>query len=198
MLSLIGIIVLMPLIIIFSLLIWLQDFKSPFYVADRVGKYGKLFKMIKFRTMYFSSSNTSPISLKGDTRITKFGVFLRKYKFDELPELFNVLIGQMSLVGPRPDVEGYADRLHGEDRFVLKLKPGITGPASLKYSKEEEILVFGTIQYAKLRKKESGKSGVLPLNTGPLPSKVYIQYPQGLQCKTLRSTYSKNCNSIFF
>ena len=138
--SLFGLFLLSPLFVIFFIIIRSTSEGPAFFIQERVGKDGQLFKMIKFRTMYFSSSNTSPISLKGDTRITKFGVFLRKYKFDELPELFNVLIGQMSLVGPRPDVEGYADRLNGEDRFVLKLKPGITGPASLKYSKEEEIL----------------------------------------------------------
>ena len=82
----------------------------------------------------------SSVSVKGESRITPLGAVLRKYKLDELPELWNVLIGDMSLVGPRPDVPGYADRLEGEDRRMLLLKPGITGPASLKYRNEEELL----------------------------------------------------------
>ena len=84
--------------------------------------------------------NGSPIYLKGETRITPLGAKLRKYKLDELPELWNVLLGQMSFVGPRPDVPGYADKLVGEEQKILLLKPGITGPASMKYANEEEIL----------------------------------------------------------
>ena len=116
--------------------------KGPvFFIQERVGKDGKIFKMIKFRAMFVTQEASSTISIKGDIRVTKIGVFLRKYKLYELPELINVLLGQMSLVGPRPDVPGYADKLVGEDRNILKLRPGITSPASLKYSNEEEILV---------------------------------------------------------
>jgi len=96
--------------------------------------------MIKFRSMYISQVSKSTVSVKGDARITDFGKFLRKYKLDELPELLNVLVGEMSLVGPRPDVEGYADKLIGENRNILKLRPGITGPASLKFANEEDLL----------------------------------------------------------
>lgn len=110
-----------------------------FFIQERVGQYGIFFKLIKFRTMYTGHSGV-PISIKGESRITLFGAFLRKYKLDELPELVNVLLGQMSFVGPRPDVPGYADRLVGEDRKILELKPGITCPASLKYFNEEELL----------------------------------------------------------
>lgn len=95
--------------------------------------------MYKFRSMTVAHSGSS-VSVKGESRITPLGAVLRKYKLDELPELWNVLIGDMSLVGPRPDVPGYADRLEGEDRRMLLLKPGITGPASLKYRNEEELL----------------------------------------------------------
>lgn len=95
--------------------------------------------MYKFRSMTVNHSGSS-VSVAGESRITPLGAKLRKYKLDELPELWNVLKGDMSLVGPRPDVPGYADRLQGEDRLVLKLRPGITGPASLKYANEEEIL----------------------------------------------------------
>lgn len=114
---------------------------SPFFIQERVGKNGKLFKMIKFRTMAVGNLGSS-ISVAGEKRITPLGAKLRKYKIDELPELFNVFIGNMSLVGPRPDVPGYADILKGENRNILKLRPGITGPASLKYSNEEEILAL--------------------------------------------------------
>ena len=105
----------------------------------RVGQYGKLFTIIKFRTMSVSHHGSS-ISVAGESRITPLGAKLRKYKLDELPELWNVLIGNMSFVGPRPDVPGYADQLKGEDKDILRLKPGITGPATLKYRNEEELL----------------------------------------------------------
>ena len=110
-----------------------------FYCQERVGKNGRRFKMYKFRSMTVGHSDSS-ISVKGESRITPLGAKLRKYKLDELPELWNVLIGDMSFVGPRPDVPGYADKLEGEDRRMLLLKPGITGPASLKYRNEEELL----------------------------------------------------------
>ncbi|MBI9059637.1 MAG: sugar transferase [Labilibaculum sp.] len=118
-------------------------FKMPdgpaFFKQKRVGRKGKLFTMVKFRSMSVGHSGSS-VSVAGEARITPLGAFLRKYKLDELPGLWNVLVGDMSLVGPRPDVPGYADKLKGEDRKVLELRPGITGPASLKYSNEEEIL----------------------------------------------------------
>ncbi len=129
-----------PLIVLLAIIIKIKEPKYPvFFIQQRIGRDGSLFKMIKFRSMIPNrSSNT--ITSKNDNRITKLGSFLRKWKLDELPELLNILNGDMSLVGPRPDVPGYADNLKGEDRLVLKLKPGITGPASLKYSNEEEIL----------------------------------------------------------
>ncbi len=111
------------------------------FKQKRVGVDGKLFTMYKFRTMTVTHSGSS-ISVKGEGRITPLGALLRKYKLDELPELWNVFIGDMSFVGPRPDVPGYADKLQGKDRDILKLKPGITGPASLKYRNEEELLAF--------------------------------------------------------
>lgn len=114
--------------------------KGPvFFKQKRIGKHGNIFTMYKFRSMLVSHSGSS-VSVKGESRITPFGAFLRKYKLDELPELWNVLKGDMSIVGPRPDVPGYADRLEGSDRRMLLLKPGITGPASLKYRNEEELL----------------------------------------------------------
>lgn len=105
----------------------------------RVGRCGRIFTLVKFRTMR-ADCGGSTVSIAGDSRITPLGAFLRRHKIDELPELWNVLKGDMSFVGPRPDVEGYADRLHGDDRRILELRPGITGPATLKYRREEEIL----------------------------------------------------------
>lgn len=112
-----------------------------FYRQYRVGKDAQLFKIIKFRSMnVIHDGNT--VTVKGESRITPLGAVIRKYKLDELPELLNVLKGNMSFVGPRPDVPGYADKLKNKDRNVLKLKPGITGLASLKYKNEEEILAL--------------------------------------------------------
>ena len=126
--------------------------RSAFFVQKRVGKDGKLFKCHKFRTMTVeptpnpslhkegSSQAWSTVSVAGDSRITPLGAKLRHWKLDELPGLWDVLIGNMSFVGPRPDVPGYADKLQGSDRDVLKLLPGITGPATLKYRLEDEML----------------------------------------------------------
>ena len=140
--SLIGLIVLFPIFIIVPLLVKISSGGPVFFVQKRIGKNGKVFQIIKFRSMAVIQSSDSTISVKGDLRITKFGAFFRKYKIDELPELFNVLRGDMSIVGPRPDVSGYADKLEGEDVLILELRPGITGPASLKYANEEETLAL--------------------------------------------------------
>ena len=106
---------------------------------QRVGRKGRLFTLVKFRTMLVNHGGNS-VSVAGESRITPLGSVLRRWKLDELPELWNVLLGDMSFVGPRPDVPGYADTLTGEDREILQLRPGITGPASMKYRNEEEIL----------------------------------------------------------
>lgn len=138
--SLIGLIILLPVLIIVSILIRVKMPRGPvIFKQKRVGQHGRLFTMYKFRSMSISHSGSS-VSVKGESRITPLGAKLRKYKLDELPELWNVLIGDMSFVGPRPDVPGYADKLEGENRRMLLLKPGITGPASLKYRNEEELL----------------------------------------------------------
>lgn len=138
--SLIGLLCLWPILIIVALLVAAKMPGGPvLFKQKRVGRNGKLFTMHKFRTMTVSHSGSS-VSVAGESRITPLGSVLRKYKLDELPELWDVFIGKMSFVGPRPDVPGYADNLQGEDRLILKLRPGITGPASLKYADEEEIL----------------------------------------------------------
>ena len=110
------------------------------FKQQRIGRFGKTFVVYKFRTMAENGRSNSTITVRGDSRVTWIGRILRKFKFDELPQLFNVFKGEMSFVGPRPDVPGYADRLTGEERKILDLKPGITGPATLAFRNEEEIL----------------------------------------------------------
>lgn len=128
---------------IFPIVAFLIRRKMPggpaFFCQKRVGRGGRLFTCHKFRSMTVKHSGSS-VSVAGDSRITPFGAKLRHYKIDELPELWDVLIGNMSFVGPRPDVPGYADKLEGDDRDVLKLRPGITGPATLKYRLEDEMI----------------------------------------------------------
>ena len=147
--ALIGLLFLWPLLIILAILIKVKMPGGPaFFTQKRVGQHGRLFTMHKFRSMAVSHDDSS-ISVAGEARITSFGATLRKYKLDELPELWDVLIGNMSFVGPRPDVPGYADMLTGDDRRMLELRPRITGPASLKYRDEEELLaqVDNPIEY---------------------------------------------------
>lgn len=135
-----GLLVLWPVLLVVAILIKVKMPGGPvFFVQKRVGKDGKLFDCHKFRTMTVKHSG-STVSVAGDSRITPLGAKLRHWKLDELPGLWDVLIGKMSFVGPRPDVPGYADKLTGDDRDVLKLRPGITGPATLKYRLEDEMI----------------------------------------------------------
>ena len=136
----IGLLCIWWLLIIVAIIIKIKMPGGPaIFKQTRIGRHGKPFTMYKFRTMTVNHSGSS-VSVAGESRITPLGAVLRKYKIDELPELWNVLKADMSFVGPRPDVPGYADALTGDDREVLLLRPGITGPASLKYRNEEEIL----------------------------------------------------------
>jgi lipopolysaccharide/colanic/teichoic acid biosynthesis glycosyltransferase len=138
--SFIGLVFLWPVLFVVAILVKVKMPGGPaFFVQKRVGKGGNLFKCHKFRTMTVKH-NGSTVSVAGDSRITPLGAKLRHWKLDELPGLWDVLIGNMSFVGPRPDVPGYADKLVGEDRDVLKLRPGITGPATLKYRLEDEMI----------------------------------------------------------
>ena len=135
-----GLAVLWPVLVIVAILVKVKMPGGPaFFVQKRVGKDGKLFNCHKFRTMTVKH-NGSTVSVAGDSRITPLGAKLRHWKLDELPGLWDVMIGNMSFVGPRPDVPGYADKLQGDDRDVLKLRPGITGPATLKYRLEDEMI----------------------------------------------------------
>lgn len=136
----IGLLLLWPVLLIVGLLVKIKMPNGPIiFKQKRVGRNGKLFTMYKFRSMTVGHGGSS-VSVAGESRITPFGAKLRHYKLDELPELWNVLIGDMSFVGPRPDVPEYMDKLTGKDRNVLQLRPGITGPASLKYRDEEDLL----------------------------------------------------------
>ena len=137
--SLLGLIILSPVMLAVAVLIRVKMGGPVLFKQERVGKDGKLFTIFKFRTMEEGQDEFS-ISMVGDQRILLLGIKLRKYKLDELPQLWNVLKGKMSFVGPRPDVPGYADLLQGNDREMLKLRPGITGPASLKYRNEEDLI----------------------------------------------------------
>ena len=148
----IGLCFLWPVLLVVAIMIKVKMPGGPaIFTQKRVGKGGNLFTCHKFRTMIpvknnegsnakKGDKNWSSVSVAGDNRITPFGATLRHYKLDELPGLWDVLIGNMSFVGPRPDVPGYADKLEGEDRDVLKLRPGITGPATLKYRLEDEMI----------------------------------------------------------
>ena len=141
--SLIGLVCLSWLYLIVAILIKVKMPEGPvFFVQKRVGRCGKLVKVHKFRSMTVQKKNEAftGIAAIETKRITPLGAKLRRYKIDELPELWDVFIGNMSFVGPRPDIPGYADQLKGDDLEVLRLRPGITGPASMKYRNEEEIL----------------------------------------------------------
>ena len=189
--SLVGLLFLWPVLLIIAIMVKIKMPGGPaFFVQKRVGKNGRLFDCHKFRTMRVQShtestdntekakANTndtngtnastgwSTVSVAGDSRITPFGATLRHYKLDELPGLWDVFIGNMSFVGPRPDVPGYADKLEGADRDVLKLRPGITGPATLKYRLEDEYLanarslVYGFFAASDDYKRCSGEQGL--------------------------------------
>ena len=138
--SIIGLILTWWIILIAWIIASIETKSNGMFIQKRVGKDGKLFNVYKIKTMKKINNINTTITSANDARITKSGKFFRKYKIDELPQLWNVLIGDMSFVGPRPDVPGYADKLEGDDRIILSIRPGITGPASLKYKNEEEIL----------------------------------------------------------
>ena len=138
--AIVGLSIVFPLIALAWVVASIDTRSNGFFIQQRVGKGGTLFSVIKIKSMKKVNGINTTITSSGDARITKCGVFFRKTKIDELPQLWNVLIMQMSFVGPRPDVPGYADRLQGGDRIILSVRPGITGPAQLAYKDEEKIL----------------------------------------------------------
>lgn len=174
--ALFGLLVLWPVLLLVVILIKIKMPGGPaFFCQKRVGKDGKLFICHKFRTMTVNH-NGSTVSVAGDSRITPLGAKLRHYKIDELPGLWDVLIGNMSFVGPRPDVPGYADKLEGADRDVLKLRPGITGPATLKYRLEDEMIA----------------DFVCEIKNEELKVKNGLQIPEGLSDQELAVWYNDN------
>lgn len=164
---------------VFPLVAVLIKIKMPggpaFFCQKRVGKDGKLFTCHKFRTMTVKHSG-STVSVAGDSRITPFGAKLRHYKIDELPGLWDVLIGNMSFVGPRPDVPGYADKLEGDDRDVLKLRPGITGPATLKYRVEDEMIAEFVEQIKAGKNEQVAKFEELPDFSAMTDQEIAVWY----------------------
>lgn len=174
--ALIGLLFLWPVLLVVAIMVKVKMPGGPaLFVQKRVGKGGKLFNCHKFRSMTMNH-NGSTVSVAGDSRITPFGAKLRHYKLDELPGLWDVLIGNMSFVGPRPDVPGYADKLEGDDRDVLKLRPGITGPATLKYRLEDEMIADFVSEV---------KSEKLKVKNG-------VQIPEGLADQELAVWYNDN------
>lgn len=139
-LSALGLVLLWPIIAVAYVVARLETGKSGFYRQDRIGREGRRFQVVKLRTMRDLPGLSSSVTTAADPRVTHFGKFFRRTKIDELPQLWNVLRGDMSFVGPRPDVPGFADRLKGKDREILKIRPGITGPASLRFRNEEALL----------------------------------------------------------
>lgn len=139
-LSFFGLVLSAWLIVIGWFIASIETRSNGFFLQKRIGQYGKPFSVIKIKTMYDRRKDDSTVTTLNDQRITKSGMFFRRSKIDELPQLFNVLVGDMSFVGPRPDVPGYADKLSVEDQIILTLRPGVTGPATLKYRDEETLL----------------------------------------------------------
>ena len=135
-----GLVLTWPIILVAFVVATCDTGANGFYSQTRIGRFGKPFKVVKIRTMRPGADAGSTVTTANDARVTKAGRLLRRSKIDELPQLFNILLGSMSFVGPRPDTPGFADRLQGEDRIVLSVRPGITGPATLRYRNEEAVL----------------------------------------------------------
>lgn len=174
--SFVGLLFLWPVILITAILVKIKMPGGPaFFCQKRVGKDGKLFTCHKFRTMTVKHSG-STVSVAGDNRITPFGAKLRHYKIDELPGLWDVLIGNMSFVGPRPDVPGYADKLEGDDRDVLKLRPGITGPGTLKYRVEDEMIAEFVEQIKAGKNEQVAKFEELPDFSAMTDQEIAVWY----------------------
>lgn len=191
--ALLGLLILWPILLVVVIMVKIKMPGGPaFFVQKRVGKGGKLFDCHKFRTMTVNH-NGSTVSVAGDSRITPLGAKLRHYKLDELPGLWDVLVGNMSFVGPRPDVPGYADKLEGNDRDVLKLRPGITGPATLKYRLEDEMI-------SEYVRKKQAEGDVRPLQEIATEYNDTVIYPDKvrLNCYYYRHySFIKDIEMIF-
>jgi lipopolysaccharide/colanic/teichoic acid biosynthesis glycosyltransferase len=178
--ALILIIVFSPLLILFSFLIWKQDRHSPFYVAPRIGKNEKQFKMIKFRSMIMNADKSGVDSTSAnDSRITPLGSFIRKYKIDELPNFFNILIGEMSFVGPRPNVKRETDLYTNKEKLLLSVRPGITDLASIVFSDEGEILegsINPDLDYNQLIRPWKSRLGIFYVNNRSIWIDIQLMY----------------------
>jgi len=178
--SLILILIFSPLLLIFSFLIWKQDWNSPFYVAPRMGKDEKIFKMIKFRSMIVNADKSGIDSTSADdNRITSLGHFIRKYKIDELPNFFNILFGQMSFVGPRPNVKRETDLYTKEEKKLLSIRPGITDFASIIFSDEGEILKDSSdpdLHYNQLIRPWKSRLGLFYVNNGSIWIDIQLMF----------------------
>ena len=176
--ALIGLFVLSPILIVFLFLIWRQDYKSPFYIALRVGRFGKLFKMVKLRSMIADADKSGVNSTSGDDlRITRVGHVIRRYKLDEFSQLWNVLIGQMSLVGPRPQVKPDVDLYTSEERHLLDVRPGITDLASIVFSDESDILAGSDdpdLRYNQIIRPWKSRLGLLYIKKRSFFVDIYI------------------------
>ena len=179
-LSFILLVIFSPILIIFSLIIWFQDFSNPFYIASRVGKNGNLFNMIKFRTMIVNADKSKVDSTSlNDNRITKLGFRLRKYKIDEMPNLFNILKGEMSFVGPRPNVKRETDLYSKEEIKLHNVKPGITDFSSIVFSDEGQILKNSKdpdLDYNQLIRPWKSRLGIYYVNNNNILSDLFILY----------------------
>lgn len=176
--SLIGLLMMSPVLIILIFLIWRQDYKSPFYIAPRVGRFGRSFKMVKLRSMVVNADESGVNSTSiDDMRITRVGHLLRRYKLDEFLQLWNVLIGQMSLVGPRPQVETGVNFYTNEERHLLDVRPGITDIASIVFSDEGDILEGSEdpdLKYNQFIRPWKSRLGLLYINKRTFFVDIYI------------------------
>ena len=194
-LNLIGLIIISPLIIFFSVLIFLSDFNNPFYISQRVGINGKIFNLIKFRSMKLNNlSNKIASTSDKDDRITPLGSFIRKYKIDELPQLINVLFFKMTLVGPRPNVIQETRMYTNEELRLLSVKPGITDIASIVFSDEGNILSKynnANLAYNQLIRPWKSKLGIFYINHKSIRLDIFIIF------LTVISIFNKNKALIF-
>lgn len=194
--SFFGIILLLPIFAVVSLIILIKDGRPVLFKQERVGKKGKVFKILKYRTMIVQQEDDNGhITIGDDDRITKVGRKLRKLKIDELPQLFNVFVGQMSLVGPRPDVLEYVNNYTEYQKCILMIRPGITSEASLKYYNESEILAESeNPKQLYLRKIMPDK---INININSM-KKMGLFYNIGIIFKTVFKKRKKNGNDDFF
>ncbi|MBN1185463.1 MAG: sugar transferase [Bacteroidales bacterium] len=179
-LSLLGLIALTPILVPIIIIIWLQDWHSPFYIAPRVGRGGRVFNMVKLRSMVINAEKSGVDSTSSnDTRITKVGKFIRKYKLDEISQIINVLIGDMSIVGPRPNVKRETDLYTEEERKLLSLKPGITDFSSIVFSDEGDILkdyADPDIAYNQLIRPWKSRLGIFYINNHSMSLDIKLIY----------------------